>query len=182
MGACRAGGLAGSSQGNRGNRPYAGAPRGRKRWVKSAVCVGSSLSCSHLHPFPTPVRAGVGHQHHDSLSLSPTHIHTRAHTHTLTRLCSWGLYHWACEGFLVGVGEGRWQERERAPLGSLDREDRRQQLVDCSGGLGRLGQADLLWSPPMRGFSPPQAWTPEELPKTAPRRAVAEAEGRVGSR
>ena len=82
MGACRAGGLAGSSQGNRGNRPYAGAPRGRKRWVKSAVCVGSSLSCSHLHPFPTPVRAGVGHQHHDSLSLSPTHIHTRAHTHT----------------------------------------------------------------------------------------------------
>ena len=71
---------------------------------------------------------------------------------------------------MVGVGEGRWQERERAPLGSLDREDRRQQLVDCSGGLGRLGRADPLWSPPVRGFSPPPAWTPEELPKTAPRR------------
>ena len=35
----------------------AGAPRGRERWVKSAVRVGSSVSCSHLHPFPNPYKS-----------------------------------------------------------------------------------------------------------------------------
>ena len=81
-----------------------------------------------------------------------------------------------------GGGEGRWQEGVRAPVGSLAREDKRQQLVDCSEGLGKQGGADPLWSPPVRGFSPPQAWTPEKLPKAAPQWAVAEAEGGVGSR
>ena len=77
-----------------------------------------------------------------------------------------------------GGGGARWQEGVRAPVGSLAREDKRQQLVDCSEGLGKQGGAD----PPVRGFSPPQAWTPEKLPKAAPQWAVAEAEGGVGSR